>query len=76
MRRAAYRDKYRSSVRPRSPEQLQDDLVVAFDQIRSLKDRLWVVTGALMGCCGVILWLANQLMSCLGVVHAASKVVH
>lgn len=58
---------------------MREDLVVAFDEIGSLKTRLWVVSGALTGCCGVILWLANQLVSCWGVVHAAtaaSKLVH
>jgi len=74
-----YRENYRAEVRPRSKEQIQDDLVVAFDEIGALKTKLWVVTSALTGCCGIIVWMANQLVSCWGVVHAAttaSKLVH
>ncbi len=72
-----YRENYRSERHERSKEQLQDDLVAAFDKIGSLETRLWVVTSALGACGGVIAWLATQLMNCLGPAHqVASKLVH
>jgi len=65
-----YRDFYLHAER--SAEQRRKDLVNAFDQIyelkcvvRSLKTRIWVLTGALVLLVPIAGWLANHLYACV-----------
>ncbi len=58
----------------RSKLQVQKDLTVAFDQIhelkckqRSLKTRIWVLSGAIAGLGVLTGWLADHLYDCIAV---------
>lgn len=69
-----YREYYLKTER--TAEQQRKDLVIAFDELhelkckmRGLKLKVWVLSGALLGLCGVSGWLANSLMSCLQAVR-------
>lgn len=69
-----YRDFYLKAER--SAEQRRKDLTVAFDQIyelkckqRSLKTRIWVLSGALAGLGGLTGWLANHLYDCIALAN-------
>jgi hypothetical protein len=45
----------------RTPEQIQQDLIAAFDHIELLGVKIWILTGVVIAQTGVIAWLANQL---------------
>lgn len=68
------REHFRSQ--PRSLEQLQLDLLRAFDELRTQKLKTWVMGGALAAEGAVILWLANQWAACIGMVHEVAKLGH
>lgn len=60
----------------RSKQQLQKDLTIAFDQIhdlkcakRNLKNKIWVLGGALTALAAVTGWLANHLFDCLALIR-------
>ena len=62
----------------RTPDELAEDLIYAFDKVESCKTKIWVLTGALTAQTAVIAWLADQLMACVKgehVLHAALRLV-
>src|SRR5579863_2880874 len=57
-----WREKYQ---RERSLEELRRDAVVAFDQISSLKLKVWILTAVVTAEGAVIGWLASALLTCM-----------
>lgn len=64
----------------RTAEQRRKDLAVAFDQIfelkcqlRSLKNRVWVLSGALAIAGSVIGWLSSHLYDCMAAVQQVMR---
>jgi hypothetical protein len=67
----------------RSDDELRWDLVAAFDQIETLRDKLssasikvWILTGVLTSQAAIIAWLADKLFSCIDQAHQIARLVH
>jgi hypothetical protein len=70
----AWRDKY---LKTRTPDELREDVVEAFDQISSLKLQVKMLIAVVAAEGTLIKWLADKLYSCVGASHAvASQLVH
>ncbi len=70
----AWRQKY---LHARSLDELRGDAVLAFDQIGSLKLQVKILIALVAGEGAVIGWLADHLLSCIGMAHvAASQLGH
>ncbi|SRR5229473_81461 len=72
-----WRQKY---LHARSLDELRADAVLAFDQIGSLKLKVWILIGAVTAEGAVISWLATALLACInelhGPLHAVLRSVH
>jgi hypothetical protein len=60
VRTKARREQY---LRERTPEEIQEDLVAAFDHIELLGVKIWILTGVVIAQTAVIAWFANQLFA-------------
>jgi hypothetical protein len=67
----------------RSDEELRWDLVAAFDQIETLRDKLgsasikvWILTGVVASQAAIIAWLADKLFSCIDQAHQVARILH
>lgn len=62
-------------LKQRSADEVRRDLVIAFDRMESMKLKLWILGGALLGEGAVIGWLATSLLNCLQAAHGIALLV-